>query len=42
MHVLSAHNRVLATVGGLGLAAALSIGMTFVYIEGQDEVLNEG
>ena len=42
MHVLSAHNRVLATVGGLGLAAALSIGLAFVYIEGQDAVLNEG
>lgn len=42
MHFLSAHNRVLVMVGGLGLAAALSIGLAFVYIEGQDEVLNEG
>jgi len=29
-------------VGGLGLATALSIGLAFVYIEGQDEVLNKG
>jgi diguanylate cyclase (GGDEF)-like protein len=42
MHIISAHNRVLAMVGGLGLAAALSIGLAFGYIEGQDEVLNEG
>ena len=42
MHILSAHNRVLAMVGGLGLAAALSVGLAFLYIQGQDEVLNVG
>ena len=42
MHLRSAHNRVLVTVGGLGLAAALAIGLAFVYIQGQDEVLNQG
>jgi len=42
MPSLSAHNRVLVMVGGLGLATALSIGLAFVYIEGQDEVLNKG
>jgi diguanylate cyclase (GGDEF)-like protein len=42
MHFLSAHNRVLGMVGGLGLAAALCIGVAFLYIQGQDEVLNAG